>query len=219
MRAGIAVVAVMLLAVSPASAAADEPTVQGPAPAVAPSSASSVDPAWYGWQTLIADTADIALLLVALKTSDSSSTGAAVALGAVGFIVPAPAIHLAHGQSVRAGISFGLRLGLPLLLGGVGMITGQGSCGGSSPPAPGSFDLSGLQCLDEAVQGAVIGAAVGMGFAVLIDASALAWAPRDHAPAAVPVALGPALQWMPTAGVAYDLGHRGAPTVGIGVAF
>jgi hypothetical protein len=217
MRAGTAVAAVLLLlAMSPASAAADGPIVQSWAPAVAPSSASSVDPAWYGWQTLIADTADIGLVLVALKTSDSSSTGAAVALGAVGFIMPAPLIHFAHGQGVRAAISVGLRLGLPLLLGGAGMITGEGSCGGSSPPASGSVDLSGLQCIGEAVQGGVIGAAVGMGFAVLIDASALAWAPRDRAAAAAP---GPALQWMPTAGVAYDLGHRGAPTVGIGVAF
>ncbi len=65
----------------------------------------------------------------------------------------------------------------------------------------------------------MIGAAVGMGFAVLIDASALAWAPRDPAPPGAPVTSGPALQWMPTAGVVHDLGHRGAPTVGIGVAF
>ncbi len=129
MRAGTTVAAVLPLAMSPAPAAADEPTVRGPAPAVAPSSASSVDPAWYGWQTLIADTADIGLLLVALKTSDSSSTGAAVALGAVGFIVPAPAIHLAHGQGARAGISFGLRLGLPLLLGGIGRSPGRGRAG------------------------------------------------------------------------------------------
>ena len=65
----------------------------------------------------------------------------------------------------------------------------------------------------------MIGGAVGMGAAVIVDASALAWAPRDAAAPAAPVTRGPAVQWAPTAGVAYDLGHRAAPTVGIGGAF
>jgi hypothetical protein len=219
MRAGTFTV-VLLLAASPRPAAGDEP----PPPSFAP--ASSVGPTWYGWQTLMADAADLGLLLVALETSNGSGSDgnsgshAAAALGAAFFIAPAPLIHLAHGQGARAGISFGLRLGLPLLLGGIGMITGQGSCGNASPPpSSGSLDLSGLQCVGAAVQGAVIGGAVGMGFTVLVDASALAWAPRDAAAPATPVTRGPAVHWAPTAGVAYDLGHRAAPTVGMGGTF
>jgi len=67
MRAGTFTV-VLLLAASPRPAAADEP----PPPSFAP--ASSVGPTWYGWQTLMADAADIGLLLIALETSNGSSS-------------------------------------------------------------------------------------------------------------------------------------------------
>ena len=97
MRAGT-FTAVLLLATTPLPAAAADAPPQVPAPAPASSPGSSVDPSWYGWQTLIADAVDLGVLLIALRSADSSTGSAAASLGAVGFIAPAPLIISRTGR-------------------------------------------------------------------------------------------------------------------------
>ncbi len=203
---------VLMLGMSPAAAMAEGPS-QPPA-----ASASLVDPEWYGWQAIIADALGGGLLALSSQVSGQNGGVAVALVGVTDLVVTAPLIHAAHAQAGRAGISVAMRLGLPLLGGLFGLAVGGSTC--RPPPAsPSTFDLSGLDCLGAQIEGSLVGGGVGMVIAVIVDDSALAW---DR-----PLVFGrdawshhsPRLQWMPTAGVAYDAGKRQVPTVGIGATF
>ena len=205
---------VLMLGMSPAAAMAEGPS-QTPA-----ASASSVDPAWYGWQAIIVDALSGGLLALSSQVP-AQNGGVAVALvGVTDLVVTAPLIHAAHAQAGRAGISVAMRLGLTLLGGLFGVAAGGSMCQPPPPPAsPGAFFLGGLDCLGAQIDGALVGAGVGMAIAVIVDDSALAWdrplvfgrdARSQHSPR---------LQWMPTAGVAYDASKRQVSTFGIGATF
>jgi len=203
---------VLMLGMSPGAAVADGPN-QTPA-----GSASSVDPEWYGWQAIIADALGGGLLALSSQVSGPNGGVAVAVVGLTDLVVTAPLIHVAHAQAGRAGISVGMRLGLPLLGGLLGVAVGGSTC--QPPPAsPGAVDFSGLDCLGAQIGGALVGAGVGMAIAVIVDDSALAWdrplvfgrdARSQHSPR---------LQWMPVAGVACDVGKRQVPTVGVGGTF
>lgn len=135
---------------------------------------------WYGWQALAVDGAAAALGLggLALLSSDDSQgyeererlAGLMALGGAVAYGVGAPAIHLLHQRPWQALGSLGLRAGLPVLGGAVGL--GAATC----PPATGDYGNCGLP---ELLMGAIAGTLV----AVALDASLLAWdSPRSDAP-------------------------------------
>ena len=119
---------------------------------------------WYGWQTLSLD----GLLLVGgvamlpLSNSRSDLAESLLWVPVVGFAVGGPAFHLIHREPWRALGSFGLRAGLPVLGGaiGIGLVA-------TCPPAEGDYGNCGLGEL-------IIGAATGVVAASLIDGLALA---------------------------------------------
>jgi hypothetical protein len=121
-------------------------------------------PVWYGWQTLSLD----GLLLVGgvamipLSNSRSDLAESLLWLPVVGFAVGGPAFHLVHREPWRALGSFGLRAGLPVLGGaiGIGLLA-------TCPPAHGDYGNCGVGEL-------IIGAATGVVAASLIDGLALA---------------------------------------------
>jgi hypothetical protein len=125
-------------------------------PPPAPSSEEVVDreTRWYGWQTLIADG-------VSLVT-------APLIVGIITYPIAAPLVHAAHGRWESAGASLGIRvvapLGLALLGGTISFLALGGGHGG---------ELAGLA----AVPGAVVGGALGVVSAIVIDAAVLAREP------------------------------------------
>lgn len=114
---------------------------------------------WYGWQTLIVDGAWI--LGGTPVSAASPGAGAALILG--GYFLGGPIVHWAHGQVGRGFADFGIRVGAPIvlsLLGYAALHKGNGN----------DFD---------GAAGAVIGAALGIIGAIVIDASVLAYEPGD----------------------------------------
>lgn len=106
---------------------------------------------WYGWPLLISDTASLVTALVALDGSDNE-IGVRLA-GATYAFVPA-AVHLYHGNEMRALASVGLRVGLPLL--GAYLMHGVSDCGPGSSIGCGFGD-------------AIAGFTLGAGAAIAID--------------------------------------------------
>jgi hypothetical protein len=119
-------------------------------------------PLWYGWQTLSLDGLLLAggIATLSLKSSDLMETLMWVPVA--GFAVGGPAIHLIHHEPWRALGSFGVRSGLPVLGGaiGIGLLA-------SCPPPEGDYGNCGLAEL-------LLGAATGVLVASLIDGLALA---------------------------------------------
>jgi hypothetical protein len=113
---------------------------------------------WYGWQTLLVDGASVAVAGASL-TLNEEALAAGLLLGASGYAVGAPIVHLSHGQPVKALVSLGFRA----LTGGAGMLLlGLGASGG--------------------MYGLLLGAAAGamlLPGAMVIDA---AWLAREDVP-------------------------------------
>ncbi len=133
-------------AVKPALADEEEP--------VAPLIATQPAPAqtWYGWQTLLADGAGIAGFAGCVNLLDNSD---AEGICVVPFLLAAPAVHIAHGNPGRAGISFLLNGGLPI----------AGALIGAAAADCGNGDF--LCGLGEAA----VGLLIGVGVAATIDAA------------------------------------------------
>ena len=118
---------------------------------------------WYGWQTLVADGASFASLLVgasvASERSGADDLGDTLAwTGLLGYEFAPGIIHFTHRNPGRGFASFGLRLGMPLAAAFVGASL-VSSCNTN---------------LCES-NGAGIGALLGMGGAVAIDAAVFAY--------------------------------------------
>jgi hypothetical protein len=123
---------------------------------------------WYGWQTLSTDGAAFSLLVLggSLISNDNTDSGVVVTdsfviLSAASYALGGPIVHAAHQNWGTAAASLGLRVGLPL----TGILIGSAAdrCGANN---------------DSDVCGAVgpgIGALLGIGAAIAIDATTLAY--------------------------------------------
>jgi hypothetical protein len=118
---------------------------------------------WYGWQTLSTDGAALSLLVLsgALLSNDNSDSGGfaldSVELAAGTYVLGGPIVHAAHQNWGAAAASLGLRVGLPL----TGILFGSAGCANDS---------------DTHLCGAVgLGALLGIGTAIAVDASALGY--------------------------------------------
>ena len=158
----------------------DAPTPAEPTPAPAPAApgphAETTESYWYGWQTASSDAASVAVVMVGSATHASVVT----ALGVGGMFFGAPGVHLANGRGVIGLASLGLRVSLPLLGGFVGY-----AAAGTCHDNPKSTSLLG-NCFLHGFNEAAIGSLVGLGSAMVIDASALAFGKREIEPPAAP---------------------------------
>jgi hypothetical protein len=123
---------------------------------------------WYGWQTLVADGASFASLLVSASLNGQSSTSGDIAdtlawSGLLGYEFAPGIIHFVHRNPGRGFASFGLRLGMPL----AGAFVGASVASGCNTN------------LCEA-SGAGIGALLGMAGAIAIDAAVFAYDDPKH---------------------------------------
>jgi hypothetical protein len=113
---------------------------------------------YYGYQNLAVDTAFLVLFF-----GGTDEAG-------LGYLLGSPLIHLFHDEPENAGLSIVLRLGVPLLAGGL-------MCGGDNDDFA-EVMLSIVFCY--------VGVMVGMGVAVLIDDLVLAWETRPPGHVAEP---------------------------------
>lgn len=114
---------------------------------------------WYGWQTLITDGASLALLTAAAGTKSGDATGSLVALSGLTYALGGPIVHWSHGNGLKGAASLGLRVGIPVVLAGLG------------------YGLGTLAYGNENYGGAVFGAlgfVLGFPAAIAIDAAAIA---------------------------------------------
>jgi hypothetical protein len=90
---------------------------------------------WYGWQTLVADACAVGIFAAAWvvgsggydqATKTRTETLAYISLGT--FVLGGPIVHAAHGHWGKAGISFALRVGLPILGAAAAFAATDGSC-------------------------------------------------------------------------------------------
>ena len=147
-----------------------------PAPSSSPSSPAASAPSpherWYGYQTLLADAGALAVLVAGVAAHDrGTGQGIQIAAGAV-YVVGGPLVHLAHGRAQASLGSLGLRVGVPLAGGLIGI--------GVAALAP---DDDG----DEYVVGTALGVLGGAAGAVALDAMLVAWE-RDPRGAPEPAA-------------------------------
>lgn len=115
---------------------------------------------WYGWKTLLADGISAGTMLTGWLLEERDKTGGELILvgGALGYLFVPGAIHFSHRNAGRAFVSMGIRLGMPL----AGAILGASLTSGCD------------QVLCEE-QGATIGVISGMGAALALDATFLAY--------------------------------------------
>lgn len=144
-----------------AEATVEEQELTGP---YAPSRTKSHAQRWYGWQTLVGDTASVTFFFATGKSIE--------AYALVPYAILGPALHFAHGNVGMGFVSFGTRVFLPLAGGVAGMALGSVSHGCDGE----------IACLGAGA----IGFLVGMAGAITIDASLLAYdegrksAPASH---------------------------------------
>jgi hypothetical protein len=192
--------AILLLSLSSANAAsADDDDADPPAPAAASTPASSApETRWYGWQTILVDIGSVGL---GVAVGRAAGTGAGLAVGLTGYAIGAPIVHLAHGEGGDAGVSVGLRLGLPLVAGLIGYGIGAASFQGC---APGQWFCSRDW---SAGIGAFLGADVGALGAVILD-----WSLLGHEHVASEAASSQGVHWSPLVAVT----PKGEPSIGVG---
>jgi hypothetical protein len=126
---------------------------------------------WYGWQTLLADSALISAWATYPNWSGFTGDGALLFLDMMAYVAVSPVIHSVH-DNVRAD-SVGIRIAMPF----VGALLGLGvgatircSCG------PDAFLC--FCGLDNAMWGLFYGSVAGAGLASIVDAVAFSWARR-----------------------------------------
>jgi hypothetical protein len=86
---------------------------------------------WYGWQTLMADAGAVGLWSLGLAMDDETAGGTVMGAGTAVYAFAAPAIHWSHGQVRKGWGSLGLRVGLPFVGAGAGLILGSIACDSS----------------------------------------------------------------------------------------
>jgi hypothetical protein len=94
---------------------------------VASSSPAAAEDRWYGWQTLTADT--VGGLVVANAVRREVDIELAFGMGV--YLAAAPIIHHINGETRAAWVSFGARLGAPIVIGiGTALAVSTRSCNG-----------------------------------------------------------------------------------------
>jgi hypothetical protein len=159
---------------------------------------------WYGWQIIATD--GVVLLSASLAASGSSWEGWGD-LAAILYLSGGPLVHFAHGDVGMGFGSLGLRVVAPL--GGVLM---GALVGGTKRNDNGCY----MQCPSPAVTDAVVGFALGMLAASIIDVAVLAY---DAQPAASPTASTFRLQLAPVATFPRDSTGHVAPAFALAGAF
>jgi hypothetical protein len=144
----------------PAPEVSPRPVVDAPPPA-------PTEHYWYGWQTLTADGASLAVTLGGIGMN--ASPVAVVGVG--GLYLAAPAVHLAHGRVGVAFGSLGLRMGLPVLGGVIGFA--------AAAPCSSAESKQFLGCAFHGWGEAAVGGLLGLGAAVVLDAALLAHGTRE----------------------------------------
>ncbi|MEB2311201.1 MAG: hypothetical protein OZ921_02980 [Sorangiineae bacterium] len=138
------------------------PSAKAAGPLSAPAEPSSTR--WYGEQTLIADGASLAVFGLGASTRSLSGF---MAVGAIGYALAAPAVHLGHGRVGTAFLDLGQRLAIPGLFGLGGALV---ACQGGNSTGESFCGLTGF----------ALGLGVGVPAAIAIDAALLA---REEVPA------------------------------------
>ena len=169
---------------------------------------------WYGGGIVAIDVLALTLPFVGLSSSSGGLETGLLGASAMGYVFGGPIVHAANGASGSVvGGSFALRLGLPL----VGILFGVAAGG----PADASCEAHGGDfCGLATVAYSVIGIAVGMVAASVIDIAALAWktdGPPAPAAASSP-SRPPSLRLAPIFGVNRE-DRRVVPTFGVVGAF
>ncbi len=143
----------------PAAADPDDSPPPGDGPAH-----DSGETRWYGWQVLVADASSVAVAALGSGTN----TPALGWLGIGGMFLASPIVHGFHDRWGALGASLGMRLGLALVGGVIGVAV--------APPcdSSGSF-LGPLVCsLNQAAYG-IYGASAGLAVASAVDVIGLSW--------------------------------------------
>jgi hypothetical protein len=125
-------------------------------------------PRWYGWQTLVVDGATLSVFVTAaVAGSGDEKLGAKLAvLGLASYELGPGIVHFVHGNPGRGFASFGIRFGLPL----TGAFIGASAASG----------CDGFLC---EAGGAAVGALLGVGGAIAIDAALFAYEDPKSRPA------------------------------------
>jgi hypothetical protein len=144
---------------------------------------------WYGWQILLADAGALAVAGIA-QGAHAPPLGFAASGG---YGAAAPVVHFLHGHVDKGMASLGLRIGAPLLL---------GIAAYAVAPAPRDDGARSLG-MDSRTFAAAMGATLGMGAAIALDAGVIA---REDAP----IASGDGFSVAPTAAPV-----RGGAAVGV----
>ena len=115
---------------------------------------------WYGWQTLIADAPSVTAFLAGVSMAGNGNRGGSTLAwaGILGYELAPSIVHFSHGNPGRGFASLGIRFGMPL----AGAFIGASLASGCN------------RSLCEA-SGIGVGALLGMGGAIAIDAAVLAY--------------------------------------------
>ncbi len=167
----------------------DAPTTVAPTPAASPGAEAKLEPKherhWYGYQTLIADGAGQVLALVALTTDNKGLESTLGPVPLTSYVLTPGIIHIAH-RNIGKGIGdVGLRVGAPVVGALAGILIADGRLD--------DLDVGG------AVMG-ILGASIGVGAAIAIDASVLAWEDDSPAPLATRAPAKSAVSVIPSIG-------------------
>jgi hypothetical protein len=123
---------------------------------------------WYGWQTLTTDGAALTMISLAALDSRSSANTDLLIGSLLSYSLGGPLVHAAHEHAGKVVGSLALRLGLPFGGAALGTMIGQ-PCRGE------------VGCLGEAI----VGGFLGIGAAIAIDASMLAYDDVPRSPRAL----------------------------------
>jgi hypothetical protein len=189
--------------------AAPPPPAPQPAPAGPQAPSPELQRTWYGWQILLVDAGSFFLVLEGSGLSGQAASrgeGQALAgLALLGYLGGGPTVHWAHGHVAKGFGSLGLRAGLPVAGGLLGLGVAV-----SSPNTSGN----GFAALADIGLGVLLGLIA----APIVD---VAWLAFDEAPQgeSANVRPTPALRLMPTATLPRDASGRFAPTLGLAGVF
>lgn len=144
------------------------PPQPAPQPAPAPTRKVHTEKVWYGWQNLAADVGSGTLLVAGVAAKSSGVTVG----GAVAYVFASPIVHWVHGNGGAGAGSLLMRVLLPPVGFGIGVIAG--AIVGASK-TNNSLDEAGSAI----AVGAIVGTTTGVLIPVALDAAALGYEKVD----------------------------------------
>jgi len=155
------------------------PPLADPEPVVTPTARAEAPPPspprtggrtqkqWYGWETILADSASVVVFALGANANDGAGQTPLLAGGLMSFAVATPLVHAAHGRWGMAVGDVGIRAGAVL----VGSMSGAllGAALGSGPS-----NQWGGTTIDGAESGLLVGAVLGALSASVLDAAVFA---------------------------------------------